>query len=404
MAKLVWRRALAVERRDAHQPVDARLGLEPAIGVLAQDLDRGRLDARPPRPRSPRSTRPCSRAARPSAGTCAAASRPSPGSRCRRRRRRPAGRRRCASASPDSMISSCSRSTCSFSRSGRARTSSSVASSPSSSASSASPTASASPCSSAALALDRGGEAVALAHERLRLLGVVPELGVLRERVQLVQPRQGLSQSKMPPLQLEAVLDRAGEIGDFGAHGESFGARWVSRSGRGSVDAAGRAPARRWRLRARSATASAPAVSRPARPARPIALAGLGARDEGLGDHGLRRRARAAGRSRRRSARGSSPGGVRNGVAGLSLERRLHDLDPDRQRQGRAGLAGCPSAAAGRSRRRRRHDEIGREADEPGVLAVVRGAGLAGQRLAERLRGRGRCRARPRPSSIETIW
>ena len=36
---------VAVERRDAHQPMHPGLGLEPAIGVLAADLDRRRLDA-----------------------------------------------------------------------------------------------------------------------------------------------------------------------------------------------------------------------------------------------------------------------------------------------------------------------------------------------------------------------
>ncbi len=35
---------LAVEGRDAHQAVHAGFGLEPAIGVEADDLDRGRLD------------------------------------------------------------------------------------------------------------------------------------------------------------------------------------------------------------------------------------------------------------------------------------------------------------------------------------------------------------------------
>ena len=37
---------VAVEGRDAHQPVHARLGLQPAIGVRALDLQRRRLDAR----------------------------------------------------------------------------------------------------------------------------------------------------------------------------------------------------------------------------------------------------------------------------------------------------------------------------------------------------------------------
>ena len=37
---------IGIERRDANQPVHARLGLEPAIGVEALDEDRGRLNAR----------------------------------------------------------------------------------------------------------------------------------------------------------------------------------------------------------------------------------------------------------------------------------------------------------------------------------------------------------------------
>ena len=56
-----------VERADAHQAVHAGLGLQPAIGVRAGDLQRRRFDARPARPRSPPSAAPCSRAARPSA-------------------------------------------------------------------------------------------------------------------------------------------------------------------------------------------------------------------------------------------------------------------------------------------------------------------------------------------------
>ena len=80
---------VGIERRDAHQAMHAVLGLEPAEGVAALDLDGRRLDAGLLASRSPRSTRPCSRAARPSAYTCAGAFRPSPGSRCRRRRHGP---------------------------------------------------------------------------------------------------------------------------------------------------------------------------------------------------------------------------------------------------------------------------------------------------------------------------
>ncbi len=41
----MWRRAAEFERRDAHQPVHAAFGLQPAIGVGAVDLDRRRFDA-----------------------------------------------------------------------------------------------------------------------------------------------------------------------------------------------------------------------------------------------------------------------------------------------------------------------------------------------------------------------
>ena len=94
---------IGIEGRDAHQPVHAGLGLEPAIGVLALDQDGRRLDARLFAVAFLDQLPPCSRASRPSACTCAAASRPSPGSRCRRRRHGSRDSRRCASASPDSM-------------------------------------------------------------------------------------------------------------------------------------------------------------------------------------------------------------------------------------------------------------------------------------------------------------
>jgi hypothetical protein len=43
-----------------------------------------------------------------------------------------------------------------------------------------------------ALAVDRGGEPVALAHDRLGPGGIVPETGILREGGQLVEAQQGL--------------------------------------------------------------------------------------------------------------------------------------------------------------------------------------------------------------------
>ena len=85
---------VGIERRDAHQPVHAGFGLQPAVGVVALDLDGRRLDAGLFALRLFQHTRPCSRAARPSACTCATACRPSPGSRCRRRRHGLRDRRR----------------------------------------------------------------------------------------------------------------------------------------------------------------------------------------------------------------------------------------------------------------------------------------------------------------------
>ena len=45
-AKLVWRRLAASNGRQPHQPVHALLGAVEAVGVLARDPERGRLDAR----------------------------------------------------------------------------------------------------------------------------------------------------------------------------------------------------------------------------------------------------------------------------------------------------------------------------------------------------------------------
>ena len=46
LANEVCRRACAVERRDAHQPVHARFGAQPAVGPLPFDADGGALDPR----------------------------------------------------------------------------------------------------------------------------------------------------------------------------------------------------------------------------------------------------------------------------------------------------------------------------------------------------------------------
>jgi hypothetical protein len=48
--------------------------------------------------------------------------------------------------------------------------------------------------------------------------------------------------------------------------------------------------------------------------------------------------------------------------------------------------------------------EIRREADEPGVLVVVRGAGLAGDAAVADLLQRGAGAALDTPSIIEVIW
>ena len=95
---------VGIERRDAHQPVHAGFGLQPAIGILALDQQGGGFDARRPRLRFPRSAAACSRAARPSACTCATASRPSPGFRCRRRRHGFPDRCRCRRPRPTAWI------------------------------------------------------------------------------------------------------------------------------------------------------------------------------------------------------------------------------------------------------------------------------------------------------------
>ena len=82
---------------------------------------------------------------------------------------------------------------------------------------------------------------------------------------------------------------------------------------------------------------------------------------------------------------------------GLVLQRLHHEVAEDRRDDGparrlvaeRARLVVADIEADG---------EIGREADEPGVVAIVGGAGLAGERLADGRRPR-RCRAARRPPS-----
>src|SRR5690349_17342064 len=58
------------------------------------------------------------------------------------------------------------------------------------------------------------------------------------------------------------------------------------------------------------------------------------------------------------------------------LEGHLHEVDEDGQRSRRAGLSGALRARLVESDVDAAY-QVAREADEPGVLAVVRGAGLA---------------------------
>ena len=76
------------------------------------------------------------------------------------------------------------------------------------------------------------------------------------------------------------------------------------------------------------------------------------------------------------------PGGTRNGVAGWSASA---SFMKSRKIGAADGAAGFLAAEAARLVEADidADGEIGREADEPGVLAVVGGAGLAGQRLAD---------------------
>ena len=84
-AKDVCRRFAGVERRDPHQPVDAGLALQVAVGVLAGDLERGRLDPRLVAGQQVHDLDLVAARAPSSACTCGGASAPSPGTRCRRR-------------------------------------------------------------------------------------------------------------------------------------------------------------------------------------------------------------------------------------------------------------------------------------------------------------------------------
>ena len=60
----------------------------------------------------------------------------------------------------------------------------------------------------------------ALAHDLLRGLGIVPEVRVFGDGVQLGEAaRRRYRQSKMPPQQPDGLLDLVGEASDFGAHG-----------------------------------------------------------------------------------------------------------------------------------------------------------------------------------------
>ena len=100
----------AVERRLAHEPVHAALGLERPVRVLALDRERRRLEPGLLARARLDELRSRSRGPRPSAGTSAAASRPSPASRCRPRPHGSSRRRRSRRTRPLKSASSCSRS------------------------------------------------------------------------------------------------------------------------------------------------------------------------------------------------------------------------------------------------------------------------------------------------------
>ena len=76
------------------------------------------------------------------------------------------------------------------------------------------------------------------------------------------------------------------------------------------------------------------------------------------------------------------PAGTRNGTAGALGKRDLEEVLDDRRRELAAGAAAAEVARLVVADIDADH-HLGREADEPGILLVVGGAGLAGDRLAD---------------------
>ena len=164
------------------------------------------------------------------------------------------------------------------------------------------------------------------------------------------------------------------------------------------------APGARWtagrcrRSRCRDRQARPPPISVAAGPLTPASWpSGLGAGLEGLED----RRARPAAPAARlsgltRTSRDAGRDAER--VRRLVLQRRHHEVAEDRRGEWppvslRPSVRGLSKPTIDADR------EIGREAHEPGVVAVVGRAGLAGERLADGLDRACRCRAGPRPPS-----
>ena len=212
---------VGIERRDAHQPMHAALGLEPAIGVVALDLDGRRLDAGVLALGLLEQLDLVAVLLGPARVHAQQHARPSPGSRCRRRRHaprdssrwrrpRPTAAPRARGARPrpcsaaqrrlglgdDALVAS---------RPRRARSCVSW----SSSSRSIRP-----------MASSWSSSAVRSCITRLRALRVVPESGVFGLRVQLGEARVApCRQSKMPPQQSDRLLDLVDDRFDFGAHG-----------------------------------------------------------------------------------------------------------------------------------------------------------------------------------------
>ena len=83
-------------------------------------------------------------------------------------------------------------------------------------------------------ALDGHVQLVAFAHDLLGFGGVIPQVGILGQGVQLVQAHQRRIPVEMPLQQSDGALDILGKRLDFGAHGHSSrlrGADFLRKSG-----------------------------------------------------------------------------------------------------------------------------------------------------------------------------